>query len=528
MERRSFIAASAAALAMPAVGHAQSARVFKWIPQADLSVLDPVWTTAYIARTHGYLVFDTLYGQAGPLGGYKATPQMVAGHTVEDDGKTWKLTLRDGLVFQDGTKVVAKDCVASIRRWGVRDVMGQSLMARTDDLSAPDDKTIVFRLKKPFPLLPDALGKITTNNCVIMPERIANTDPFKQVTEMVGSGPFRFKADERVQGAHFAYERFTGYVPRPDGIVEWTSGPKVAHFERIEWHVIPDAATAAAAMKSGEMDGWEMPTGDLLPLLDRERHLKREFVYDTGFEAYIRPNHLLPPFDNPAVRRALFPAIDQEADMIAVMGDDPSLRKVPCGVFPPGSPMASGAGMDNILPRPDYDRARRALREAGYKGETIALMAPTDFPIMKALSDVAADMMRRSGMTVDYQAIDWGTLLQRRVNKKPPAEGGWNAFCSISSGSDFFTPATHTVLRGNGEKAWFGWSSSPRIEELRDAWFDAPDLAAQKKIAAEMQAQAFVDVPYLPLGMFYNPSVYRRDVTDIVHGFPIFWNMRRA
>jgi peptide/nickel transport system substrate-binding protein len=281
-------------------------------------------------------------------------------------------------------------------------------------------------------------------------------------------------------------------------------------------------------MKSGEMDGWEMPTGDLLPLLDRERHLKREFVYDTGFEAYIRPNHLLPPFDNPAVRRALFPAIDQEADMIAVMGDDPSLRKVPCGVFPPGSPMASGAGMDNILPRPDYDRARRALREAGYKGETIALMAPTDFPIMKALSDVAADMMRRSGMTVDYQAIDWGTLLQRRVNKKPPAEGGWNAFCSFSTSSDFFTPATHTVLRGNGEKAWFGWSSSPRIEELRDAWFDAPDLAAQKKIAAEMQAQAFVDVPYLPLGMFYNPSVYRRDVTDIVHGFPIFWNMRRA
>ena len=527
MKRRTFITSSAA-LAMPAVGHAQSARVFKWIPESDLVVLDPVWTTAYIARTHAYLVFDTLYGQAGPRGGYKATPQMVAGHTVEDDGRTWKLTLREGLVFQDGTKVLARDCVTSVRRWGARDVMGQTLMARTNDLSAPDDKTIVFRLKKPFPLLPDTLGKVAPNTCVIMPERIANTDPFKQVTEMVGSGPFRFKVDERVPGAHFAYERFTGYVPRPDGVVEWTSGPKVVHFERIEWNVLPDAATAAAAMKSGEMDGWEFPTGDLLPLLDRERHLKRELVYDAGFAAWCRLNHLHPPFDNPAIRRALFPAIDQEAAMIAAMGDDPSLRKVPCGFFPPGSPSASDAGMDNILPRPDYDRARRALQAAGYKGETIALIVPIDFPTIKATSDVVADMMKRSGMTVDYHATDYGMLVQRRASKKPPAEGGWGAFCAFNSAVEFFTPATHLWLRGNGEKGSIGWPSSPRIEQLREAWFDAPDLTGQTTIAAEMQAQAFVDVLYLPLGMFYNPSVYRRDVTDIVHGFPIFWNMRRV
>jgi peptide/nickel transport system substrate-binding protein len=528
MKRRTFIAASAAALAMPAVGRAQSARVFKWIPQADLSVLDPVWTPAYPTRTHGYLVFDTLYGQTGPRGGYTATPQMVAGHSIEDDGKTWKLTLRDGLLFHDGAKVLAKDCVASIRRWGARDQMGQTLMARTNDLSAPDDKTIVFRLKKPFPLLPDALGKVAPNNCVIMPERIANTDPFKPVTEAVGSGPFKFKADERMQGAFFAHERFAGYVPRPDGPVEWTSGPKVAHFERIEWHVIPDPSTAAAAVTSGEMDCWEAPTGDLLPLLERERHLKGELVYDAGIAAFCRPNHLHPPFDNPAIRRALLPAIDQESAMIAAMGDDPSLRKVPCGFFPPGSPMASDAGMDNILPRPDYDRARRALQTAGYKGETVTLMVPTDIPTTKAISDVVADTWRRSGITVDYQAIDFGTMAQRRASKKPPAEGGWNALCTIPSAVDFFTPATHYQLRGNGEKGFFGWASSPRIEELRDAWLDAPDLATQKKIAADMQAQAFIDVPYYPLGMFYSPSVYRRDITDILHGFPIFWNMRRV
>jgi peptide/nickel transport system substrate-binding protein len=528
MKRRTFMAASAATLAMPAVGTAQSARVFKWIPGEDLSLLDPVWTPAYSTRTHGYLVFDTLYGQTGPRGGYMATPQMVDGHTVEDDGRTWKLALRDGLLFHDGARVLARDCVASIRRWGARDAMGQTLMARTNELSAPDDRTIVFRLRKPFPLLPDALGKVAPNNCVIMPERIANTDPFKLVTEAIGSGPFKFKADERVPGAFFAHERFAGYVPRPDGFVEWTSGPKVAHFERIEWHVIPDPSTAAAAMTSGEMDCWEAPTGDLLPLLERQRHLRREFVYDAGRAPFCRPNHLHPPFDNPAIRRALLPAIDQEAAMVAAMGDDPSLRKVRCGFFPPGSPMASDAGMDNILPTPDYDRAKRALQAAGYKGETVALMVPTDIPTTKAISDVVADAMKRAGMNVDYQAIDFGTMAQRRVSKKPPSEGGWNALCTTPGAVDFFTPATHYQLRGNGEKAYFGWPSSLRLEELRDAWFDAPDLAAQKKIAAEMQAQAFVDVPYYPLGLFYNPSVYRRDITDVLHGLPIFWNMRRV
>jgi peptide/nickel transport system substrate-binding protein len=281
-------------------------------------------------------------------------------------------------------------------------------------------------------------------------------------------------------------------------------------------------------MTSGEMDCWEAPTGDLLPLLERQRHLKRELVYDAGTAPFCRFNHLYPPFDNPAIRRALLPAIGQESAMIAAMGDDPSMRKVPCGFFPPGSPMASNEGMDNILPQPDYDRARRELKAAGYKGETVALMAVTDIPTTKAISDVVADAMRHAGLTADYQALDFGTLAQRRASKKPRSEGGWNALCTIPSAVDFFTPATHYMLRGNGENAYFGWPTSPRLEELRDAWFDAPDLAGQKKIAAEMQAQAFVDVPYIPLGVFYNPSVYRRDVTDILHGFPIFWNMRRA
>ena len=528
MERRTFLATSAAVLAMPAVGRAASRRVYRYIPGADLTVLDPIWATSLATRSHGYLVFDTLYGQTGPKHGFQATPQMVAGHAVEDDDKTWTLTLRDGPVFHDGQRVLARDCVASIRRWSARDPVGQALMQRTDQLSAPDDQTIQFRLKKPFPLLPDALGKAGGNPCVIMPERLAGTDPFKQVTEMVGSGPFRFKADERVSGSRAVYERFTDYKPREDGPVEWTSGPKIAHFDRIEWHTIPDPATAAAALMRGEVDEWAQPPGDLLPLLGRTSKIRLELVLETGFAMILRPNHLFPPFDNPAVRRALLPAFDQTETMIAVAGDDPSLRQVPCGFFSPGTPMASGAGMAALGGTRDYDRVKRELHAAGYKGEKVVLMVPTDFPNVHAASDVVADAMTRVGMEVDYQATAWGTLLQRRVSKTPPAQGGWNAFCTTTPGIDTFTPAIHYQLRGNGGQASPGWPTSPRIEALRDEWIDTPNLQRQQEIASEIQGQAFEDLPYWPLGHFYNFNAYRADITGTLHGLSIFWNLQRA
>jgi len=533
MERRGFLAASAAtvaSLALPSVGGAASRQVLKFIPNADLAVLDPVWSTVYVTRNHGYLVFDTLYGQTGPASGSKPTPQMVAGHDVGDDGRTWRLTLRDGLMFHDGESVLAKDCVGSIRRWGGRDALGQTLMQRTDELSAPDDRTIVFRLKRPFPLLPEALGKTGPNMCAMMPSRLAATDPFKPVMEMVGSGPFRFKLDERVPGARYVYERFQEYRPRDDGGggPEWTSGPKVAHFDRIEWLVIPDPATAAAALQSGEVDGWERPTGDLLPLLSQDPKLKLELIYETGGCMLMRPNHLFPPFDKAAVRRALLPVIDQNEAMIAVIGTDPSLRKVPTGFFPPGSPMASNAGMKVLDGPRDYDLAKRELKAAGYDGAPVALMVPQDYPILKAASEISAEMMKRAGMVVDYQAVDWGTAVQRRASKKPASQGGWNAFCTNFSADELSSPATHLALRGNGGQAWPGWPTSSRLEELRDRWLDATDLTTQKQIAVEIQVQAFEDVPYFPLGTFYNPSAYRAGLTGILHGFPIFWNVRRA
>jgi peptide/nickel transport system substrate-binding protein len=527
MRRRTFLAAGAASLALPAVVRAQNQRVLKFIPQSDLSIVDPVWTTAYVTRNHAYMIYDTLYGQTGQSGGFKPTPQMVAGHTIEDDGKTWKLTLRDGLKFHNGDKVLARDCVASIKRWGARDAFGQALMQRTDEVSAPDDKTIVIRLKQPFALLPIALGHAAANMCAMMPQHVAETDPFKAITETIGSGPFRFKADERVSGSLFVYERFADYKPCEDGESSFTAGPKIVHFDRVEWHVEPDPATKAAALQAGEMDWWENPTADLLPLL-RKNGISTPVTDHTGTPFLLRPNHLYPPFDKPAVRRALMGAIDQKEFMIAAQGEDTSLWSVPCGFFPPTSPLASDAGLSAVTGRRDYDAVKKALEAAGYQGEKVVLMAPTDQPQNKAMSDVTADILKRVGMNVDYQATDWGSVVQRRSLTKPPAEGGWNLFVTGFSGLDFFTPASHLPLRGNGKGAWFGWPDDTKIEDLRTAWFNAPDLDAQKKIGVEIQLEAFQSVPYYPLGVAQLPTAFRNDITGVPEGFVIFWNVRRS
>jgi peptide/nickel transport system substrate-binding protein len=528
MKRRGFLAASAAsaaALAIPSLARAQGAGVLRFIPQADLTVLDPVWTTAYVTRNHGFMIFDTLYGQDSS---YRASPQMVEGHAVENDGKLWKITLRDGLKFHDGEKVLARDCVASIRRWGARDAFGQALMDATAELSAPDDRTIRFVLKRPFPLLPDALGKSPSNFCAIMPERLAKTDPFTQVTEMVGSGPFRFLAKERIPGARVVYEKFAGYVPRTGGTPDWTAGPKIVHVDRVEWTTIPDPATAAAALQSGEQDWWDYANADLLALLRRDAKLKVSVQDPTGQMAIMRFNQLQPPFDNPAIRRALLGAVNQSDFMTAVAGTDQAMWHVPVGFFCPVSPMASDAGMSVLTGPRDYSKVKEELKAAGYKGEKVAMLVASDFPVLKAMSDIGADMLQKAGMNVDYQSLDWGTLNQRRVKKGPVSEGGWNLFCTAWAGTDMLNPAGHLSLRANGADAWIGWPDSPKLEQLRSEWFLAPDLAAQQAVARRIQTQAFEDVPYLPLGQYLQATAFSTKLSGVLNGFAIFWNVKKA
>jgi peptide/nickel transport system substrate-binding protein len=489
------------------------------LPYVDLFGLDPVLTSVSSVRSHGYLVFDTLYGMGQ---GYTPRPQMLAGDQIEDDGLTWHLTLRDGLLFHDGEAVLARDCVASIRRWAVHDPLGQALMARTDALSTIGDRTLRFRLKRPFPLLPYALGKLGGTMCAIMPERLAGGDPFRPVTEMVGSGPYRFLSDERVFGVRVVYERFERYRPRPDGVPEGTAGPKVVYFDRVEWDVIPDPAAAAGALQSGAVDAWEIPPVDLLPLIQHSSRLKLELVHDAGFCGLLRPNHRVPPFDRGDLRRAVLGAIDETRFMTAAMGTDFALWQVPCGFFPPNSPFASDIGMDQLSTRPDAGRVKRALADAGYDGAAVTLLGAVDVPALNALADVADETLRTIGMPVDYQAIDGNTMVQRRALMR-----GWNVFCGAPSGFDLFDPGVHLPLRGTGAGGWPGWPSSPAIEALRDEWLDAPDLVSRRRIAASIQAQAFIDLPYYPLGIFYTPSAYRSDLTGILRGLPLFWNLRR-
>ena len=527
MRRRSFLASAAAAasLGMPAIARGAASNVLKFVPQADLAVLDPVWTTTYQSRDHGFLVFDTLFGLDS---NFKSSPQMAAGSVSDNDGRTWRITLRPDLMFHDGSKVLARDCAASIRRWGARDGFGQALMAATDEIGAPDDKTIVFRLKYPFPLLPDALAKTPPSMCPMMPERLAKTDPYKQITEMVGSGPYRYKVDERVAGSLVVYERNADYVPRPEGTPNGTAGPKIAHIDRIEWHIIPDPSTVAAAVQNGEIDWWLVPDADLLPLLRRQRNVKVENTVPTGFIATMRFNQLNPPFDNPAIRRALLGAVQQSDYMIGMVGTDQDLWHVPCGVFTPNTPLATDAGMDVLTSKRDPAKVKRDLEAAGYKGEKVVVLTPTDIASAKALADITADTLKHVGMNVDAQAMDWATLVGRRAKMDPVEQGGWSVFHTSWSGLDQINPAGHIFLRANGKSAAPGWPTSAKIEELRDAWFKAPDLAAQQTLAQELQLQAFQDVPYIPLGQYFQPTAFQSNLTGVLSGNPVFWNIRRT
>ncbi len=529
VKRRTLLGTAAAAaglsgLAAPHLARGQGARLLRFIPQADLSTLDPHWNTAYVTRNHGFMVFDTLYGVDSA---FTVSGQMVAGHVAEDGGKRWTLTLRDGLMWHDGTPVLARDCVASIRRWGTKDAFGQVLLAATDELSAPDDRRIVFRLKQPFALLPDALGKTGVYMPAMMPERLAKTDANTQVTEMVGSGPFRFKADERVSGARAVYERFDGYVPLQSGTPSGTAGPKVAYLDRVVWTTTPDPSTASAALQAGETDWWEFASADLVPLLRRNNRIKVAVQDPVGQVALLRMNWLQPPFNNPAIRRVVLHAVVQSEFLTAMMGDDRSLWHDAAGAFTPGTPLANDAGMAAITAPRDWDRLKQDLKEAGYKGETVALIVPADFPNLKALADVGADMLRRIGMTVDYQAMDWGTLLTRRAKKDPVSEGGWSLFFTFSGGVDQMTPATQLMMRGNGANAWFGWPDDPKLEELRAAWFAAPDAAAQKQVAEQLQLRVFETVPFVPLGQYFQPTAYRTTLSGMLSGFATFWNVKK-
>jgi peptide/nickel transport system substrate-binding protein len=528
MKRRDLLTGAAAvtlsraALAQPAVGG--KVKTLVHVPQANLTSLDPVWTTALVTRNFAGLVYETLYGRDEKL---NPQPQMVEGHREEDDGLRWTMRLRDGLRFHDGEPVLARDCVASVLRWMKRDGIGQTIAERMDALEATDDRTLVFRLRQPFASLPYALAK-TQPTPVIMPEHLAKTDPFKQVPEVVGSGPFRWVADEYVAGNLAVFAKNQRYVPRPEPVSFAAGGYRVL-VDRVEWRIIPDAATAANAMLNGEIDWLDSPLPDLLPMLRKAPGVTVGLVDVYGTLGGLRPNQLLSPTDNPGVRRAMLAAIDQVEVMTAVMGDEQRLYHAPVGFFMPGTPSANEAGMDRVRRRRSPDEIRAMLKQAGYAGERVVLMHPTDQTFYDAMSHVIADSLRKVGINLDEQSMDWGTVVQRRTSKEPLDKGGWSLFPAGYPAAEYRDPVFAGNIRGNGKDAWFGWPTDDRIEAMRNAWMGSTDETERKRLDAEIQLRAFEMVPFIPLGQYLPPSAWRSTVSGILQGaIPVFWNVTKA
>ena len=503
----------------------QRERTLKFVPEVATTLLDPVWSAGRNTHNHAYMVFDTLYGLDDQ---FAARPQMVEGHTIENEGTIWTLRLREALLFHDGTPVLARDAVASIKRFAARDGFGQALMAATGELSVLDDRSLRFRMTKPFPHLPAALAGSLLTVPVIMPERLASTDPFRQVTEMVGSGPYRFLPTEFNAGERATYERFAAYAPRGEGTPSYTSGPKITHFDRVEWRAVGDAATAVSALMQGEVDWLDVPSSDQTPLLARNTGVTVEVKDAPGSIPIIRFNHLHPPFNNPAIRRALLGAIDQSEVMNALAGSDSKLWRDRIGLFGPGSPLANEAGIEALSGPRDYAKVKHDLAEAGYRGEPIVVLGVSGNGFLPPVSQVGADQLRRAGMNVDLQVTDVPTMVRRRASKAPPDKGGWNVVFSIIDGLFSYNYAINPALRGDGKSGMDGWPLSPELEALRDAWLDAADVDAEKRIGVRAQLQLWKDVPYIPLGHWVRSTAHRRDIVDMPWGFPAFYGVRRV
>jgi peptide/nickel transport system substrate-binding protein len=533
MDRRSLLKGGVAAGAVAATGglsapaYSQAAnRVLRFVPQANLANFDPIWGTQYVVRNAAAMVWDTLYGFDANL---QPQRQMVESEENTDAGKTWTFRLREGLRFHNGEPVRAQDVAASLNRWAVRDGMGQMIRAiQEEPVSTVDDRTFRWRLKQPYPKMLVALGKNNTPMAFIMPESIARTDPFQQVTEYIGSGPMRIVRNEWVPGARANFARFEQYVPRNEP-ASWLAGGKRMGVDRVEWHIIPDPATAAAALQNGEIDWWETPLTDLIPQLRRNRNVQVDIADPLGNIGSFRFNHLHAPFNDVRARRAIAMALNQEDYMRAVAGDDQSLwQKLP-SFFTPGTPLYTEAGGE-ILSRPrDNAAARRLLQEAGYNGQPITVLVGQDQPPLKAMGEVTNALLRSLGMNVDFVATDWGTVGQRRAVKTPPGQGGWHIFHTWHAGADCTNPAAYLALRAHGDGAWFGWPTDAAVEAARDKWFEADDLNAEKAAVAEMNAAAMNHVTYLPTGFYKTYQAWRRNVSGVIGApIPFFWGVSKS
>ncbi|WKA26617.1 ABC transporter substrate-binding protein [Bradyrhizobium roseum] len=518
--RKTIIAAtcvgSLAAMAAPALAET----TLRVVMHSDLKILDPIWTTAYIVRNHGYMIYDVLLAQ-DEKGEIK--PQMVEKYEAAADGKSYTFTLREGLLWHDGQPVTSEDCIASIKRWSAKDSLGQKMMTFVDSIAAVDAKTFTIKLKEPTGLVLLGLSKPSSNVPFMMPKRVAETDPSKQIEDFTGSGPFVFKKDEWKPGDKTVYVKFDKYKPRSEP-ASGMAGGKVVKVDRVEWRAISDAQQAVNALSKGELDMVEQPSHDLLGTLKKDPNVSVIISPPLKGQYVFRPNHIHKPFDNPKIRKALWYAFNQEDFLMATIGD-PDYIKECKALFICGTPFASTKGMDGLLTS-NVKKAQELLKEAGYDGTPVVLMHSTDLKVLTNLAPVAKSLMEKAGFKVDMQSMDWQSVVARRSKKDAPNAGGWNAFLTAWVAADVMNPVSTAYLNSSCDKALFGWPCDAELEKLRDDFARETDPAKQKAIAEAVQLRAIETTPEIPVGEYVQPVAMRKNVKGFVTApAPVFWNI---
>jgi peptide/nickel transport system substrate-binding protein len=502
-----------------------AAKTMRAVMQGDLRSFDPIWTTANISAYYGAMVYDTLFAVDDQ---FKSQPQMVGKWNLSDDKKTYTFELRDGLGWQDGTPVTAADCVASIRRWAVRNSGGQAIMARAQDLSAKDDKTIVLTLKEPFGLVMTALSSCTTPLCFMMPKKDAETDPFQQITGRMGSGPFTFNQSLTQPGSKYVYDKWDKYVPRKEP-ASGLAGGKVVHLDQVIWDNIADEQTASAALAAGEIDFYELPPLDIVPQLSANPDIKLKVMNPTGNDGICRLNWLYPPFDNVKARHAMQYLIDQKAILNATFGN-PKYYNPSASLFGYGTLMTNDENTAWFKEAPNLAKAKQLFQEAGYKGEKVVVLQATDFAFMNNSAQLIAGWLQSIGVNAELAAMNWGEVITRRASQKPIDQGGWNVFITYGGGYDFADPAMLIALAASGKKAWFGWPENAEYEELRTKWAEAETLPEQQAIAKKMQALAWDFVLMVMLGSWTQPAAMRKNIDGFLTNPDVipFWNVTKT
>ena len=519
-----FVAAASVSALSAWLPVGAQAQTLKAVMHSDVKILDPIWTTAYIQRNFGYMVWDTLFAMNDK---FEVKPQMVDKYDVSPDKLTWTFTLRDGLVWSNGQPVTAEDCIASIKRWAARDSMGQKMMGSVAGLEAVDAKTFKMKMKEPYGLVLESLGKPSSNVPFMMPKKTADTDPATQikVEDVIGSGPFVFVASEWKPGEKVVFVKNTKYKPRSEP-ASGLAGAKTPKVDRVEWIAMPDIQTQVAALQNGEIDMIEAPGHDLLPLLGKDKNIKLVDANPLGNQYVMRFNSAIKPFDNPKIRHAVMVAFGQEDFLKATIGD-PKYYKVCKAVFVCGTPLGSDEGMKDVLNQ-DAAKAKQLLKEAGYDGKPVVLLQSTDLQVLTNLAPVAKAQLEAAGFKVDMQSMDWQTLVARRAKKDPPDKGGWNVLITSTSGVDSLDPLTYSFIGATCDKAWFGWPCDAEITKLRDAFADEPDEARRKALVEKLQLRAAENPTHAFLGQYNNAMAVRKNITgSVVSPVPVFWNIEK-